>query len=65
MLQYCGCFNVPNFLTVPLPSCLSGGRFDLRLPHVEIGYTDESADVMGKLGRWFGFGKKKQDEKDK
>jgi hypothetical protein len=36
----------------------------LRLPHVEIGYTDESADVMGKLGRMLGFGKKKQDEKD-
>lgn len=32
--------------------------FDLRLPHVEVGYEDPDADVMGKVARFFGFGKK-------
>lgn len=44
-----------------IPKYDNGGRFDLKLPHVEIGYTDEDADVMGKakkaLGKFFGFGK--------
>lgn len=42
-----------------IPRFDNGERFDLRLPHVEHGYTDEEADVMGKMARFFGFGKKK------
>jgi hypothetical protein len=38
-----------------------GGRFDLKLPHCDVGYEAEDADVMGKVGRFFGFGKKKSD----
>lgn len=41
--------------------------FDLRLPHVEVGYEDPEADVMGKVARFFGFGKKpkgKPEEKE-
>lgn len=38
----------------------NGGRFDLRLPYADQGYVDEDADVMGKLGRMFGGGKKKE-----
>jgi len=37
--------------------------FDLRLPHVEVGYEDPDADIMGKIGRFFGFGKKPQEKK--
>lgn len=33
-----------------IPKYDNGGRFDLKLPHVEIGYTDEDADVMKKAG---------------
>jgi hypothetical protein len=36
-----------------------GGRFDLKLPHCDIGYESEDADVMGKIGKLFGFGKSK------
>lgn len=46
-----------------IPKYDNGGRFDLRLPHVEVGYTDEDADVMSKAGnafkKLFGFGGKK------
>jgi hypothetical protein len=47
-------------------SCLSGkfdngGRFDLRLPYADQGYVDEDADVMAKIGSFFG-GKKKKEE---
>lgn len=49
-----------------IPQYDNGGRFDLRLPHVEIGYTDDDADIMGKAGKafkkLFGFGKKKEDD---
>ena len=38
----------------------NGGRFDLRLPYAEQGYVDEDADVMGKIGSFFGGGKKKK-----
>ena len=38
----------------------NGGRFDLRLPYAEQGYIDEDADVMGKIGSFFGGGKKKK-----
>lgn len=37
----------------------NGGRFDLRLPYADQGYVDEDADVMGKIGNFFGGGKKK------
>ncbi len=49
-----------------IPKYDNGGRFDLKLPHVEIGYTDEDADVMGKakraFGKFFGFGKEDKTE---
>jgi len=43
----------------------NGGRFDLRLPYADQGYVDDDADVMGKLGSFFGGGgnKKKKAEK--
>jgi hypothetical protein len=42
----------------------NGGRFDLRLPYADQGYVDEDADVMGKLGSFFGGGQKaKKNEK--
>lgn len=45
-----------------IPKYDQGGRFDLKLPHVEHGYTDEDADVMKRAGNafknLFGFGKK-------
>ena len=44
-----------------IPRFDNGERFDLRLPHVEHGYTDDNADVMGKLMRFFGFGKKRKE----
>lgn len=40
----------------------NGGRFDLRLPYADQGYVDEDADVMGKLGSFFGGGKKKEEK---
>jgi len=43
----------------------NGGRFDLRLPYAEQGYVDEDADVMGKIGSFFGGGKKKAKEQEK
>lgn len=46
-----------------IPKYDNGGRFDLKLPHVEFGYEDDDADVMGKIGRFFGMGKKKGGEK--
>lgn len=58
-------------IPIPLPSFGvpkydNGGRFDLKLPHVEIGYTDEDADVMKKAGNafrnLFGGGKGKKDD---
>ena len=41
----------------------NGGRFDLRLPYAEQGYVDDDADVMGKIGSFFG-GKKSTTQKD-
>eukprot|EP00586_Coscinodiscus_wailesii_P020127 CAMPEP_0172492616 /NCGR_PEP_ID=MMETSP1066-20121228/23824_1 /TAXON_ID=671091 /ORGANISM="Coscinodiscus wailesii, Strain CCMP2513" /LENGTH=219 /DNA_ID=CAMNT_0013262347 /DNA_START=66 /DNA_END=722 /DNA_ORIENTATION=- len=43
----------------------NGGRFDLRLPYADQGYVDEDADVMGKIGKMFGGGKKKKVEEVK
>lgn len=52
-----------------IPKYDRGGRFDLKLPHVEHGYTDPDADIMSKAGKafrkWFGFGKKDEKEDDK
>ena len=49
-----------------IPKYDRGARFDLKLPHVEIGYTDPDADVMAKVGNAFknvfGFGKKDADD---
>lgn len=51
-----------------IPKYDNGGRFDLRLPHVEVGYTDPDADIMSKAGNaiknMFGFGKGASDKKD-
>jgi hypothetical protein len=46
---------------IGMPKMDNGERFDLRLPYAERGYVDESADVMGKMGKVFGsmFGGKK------
>jgi hypothetical protein len=38
----------------------NGGRFDLRLPYANQGYEDPDADVMAKIGNFFGGGKKKK-----
>ena len=38
----------------------NGGRFDLRLPYANQGYEDPDADVMAKIGNFFGGGKKKE-----
>jgi hypothetical protein len=40
----------------------NGGRFDLRLPYADQGYVDEDSDFMGKLGDFFGGGKKKAEK---
>lgn len=40
----------------------NGGRFDLRLPYADQGYVDDDADVMGKIGKFFGGGKNKSVE---
>lgn len=49
-----------------IPQYDNGGRFDLRLPHVEVGYADPDADIMTKAGNafknLFGFGKKQKKE---
>lgn len=48
-----------------IPKYDRGARFDLKLPHVEHGYTDPDADIMAKAGRafknLFGMGKKEND----
>lgn len=48
-----------------IPKYDRGGRFDLKLPHVEHGYADPDADIMSKAGNafknLFGFGKKDKD----
>ena len=49
-----------------IPKYDNGGRFDLKLPHVEHGYTDPDADIMKKAGdafkNIFGFGNSKDDK---
>lgn len=49
-----------------IPKYDRGARFDLKLPHVEHGYTDPDADIMAKAGNafknLFGFGKKTDDK---
>lgn len=52
-----------------IPKYDNGARFDLRLPHVEIGYADPDADIMAKAGNamknLFGFGKKQEEAETK
>jgi hypothetical protein len=43
----------------------NGGRFDLRLPSVEVGYVTEDSDFMGKLARLFRMGRKKSNSDEK
>lgn len=53
---------------IGIPKYDAGERFDLRLPYAERGYEDESADVMGKIGKAFSNlfgGKSKNSEKPK
>lgn len=51
-----------------IPKYDRGGRFDLKLPHVEIGYTDPDADIMAKAGNalknLFGFSSSDDNKKD-
>ena len=51
-----------------IPKYDRGARFDLKLPHVEHGYTDADADVIAKAGnafkKLFGFGKKDDQPSD-
>ena len=51
---------------IDLPAYDNGLRFDLRLPYAETGYEDESADVLGNMGRALGnlFGKKEKEVKE-
>ena len=54
-------FSIPLIASpIDQPAYDNGLRFDLRLPYAERGYEDESADVMGNLGKSFAkmFGKK-------
>ena len=44
-----------------LPQYDGGERFDLKAKYTDSGYEDEDADVMGKIARFFGGGKKQQD----
>lgn len=48
-----------------IPKYDNGGRFDLRLPHVEFGYSDPDADIMSKAGNAIKnlFGLKKEEKK--
>jgi hypothetical protein len=51
---------------IDLPAYDNGLRFDLRLPYAETGYEDESADVLGNMGKALGnlFGKKEKETKE-
>lgn len=51
---------------IDLPAYDNGLRFDLRLPYAETGYEDESADVLGNMGKALGnlFGKKEKEAKE-
>ncbi len=40
------------------PKMDNGERWDLKAKYTDEGYEDEEADVMGKLARFFGGGKK-------
>eukprot|EP00291_Cryptomonas_curvata_P000673 CAMPEP_0172182016 /NCGR_PEP_ID=MMETSP1050-20130122/18157_1 /TAXON_ID=233186 /ORGANISM="Cryptomonas curvata, Strain CCAP979/52" /LENGTH=184 /DNA_ID=CAMNT_0012855399 /DNA_START=111 /DNA_END=661 /DNA_ORIENTATION=- len=39
---------------IGMPTFDNGERFDLKLPYVDRGYEDESADVIGNVGKLFG-----------
>lgn len=68
MIKPLGYEDVPEG-GIPLPAASfgipkydNGERFDLRLPHVDVGYETADADVMGKIARFFGFGKKPEEK---
>lgn len=46
-------FGIPEYETE---------RFDLRLPYVDNGWVDEDADFGKQFARFFGFGKKKEEQ---
>jgi hypothetical protein len=52
---------------IGIPKYDAGERFDLRLPYAERGYEDESADIMGKIGKAFSsiFGGKPSEKQSK
>ena len=59
-------FSIPLIASpIDQPAYDNGLRFDLRLPYAERGYEDESADVMGNMGKAFKslFGGKKPADK--
>lgn len=61
-------FSIPIPLSpIDRPAYDNGLRFDLRLPYAETGYEDESADVLGNMGKAFGnlFGGGKKDKEAK
>ena len=43
----------------------AGERFDLRSPWIDEGWSDPTDSPLKSLGRLFGFGKKKDDGKEK
>ena len=60
-------FSIPLIASpIDQPAYDNGLRFDLRLPYAERGYEDESADVMGNMGKAFKslFGGKKSADKE-
>jgi hypothetical protein len=62
-------FSIPIPLSpIDRPAYDNGLRFDLRLPYAETGYEDESADVLGNMGKalgnLFGGGKKDKEAKE-
>lgn len=56
-------FSIPLIASpIDQPAYDNGLRFDLRLPYAETGYEDQSADVMGNIGKAFGGMFKKKSE---
>lgn len=49
-------------IPVGLPEYDGGERFDLRLPYVDNGWVDEDADFGKQIARFFGMGKKTNEE---
>lgn len=51
-------------IPIGLPEYDGGERFDLRLPYVDNGWVDEDADFGKQVSKFFGFGKKKNEDTD-